>query len=118
MEYALGTLTSLLTEIPLLLVWLTGLSLALIFWKRHPRVSLITVIAIGVFLVITPVEVFLNLWLPLYFDHQGMGFQQIALIYNLKAILQAIISAGLWTLVLAAIFGWRKHPAVESQTTN
>jgi hypothetical protein len=49
---------TLLPQIPVFLVWLVAIILALVFWKRHPTVSLLVVIALFVFLVLSAADTF------------------------------------------------------------
>ncbi len=43
--------TQFLPQLPIYLVWLIGLLLALVNWRRHPRPSLLAFIAFVLFLV-------------------------------------------------------------------
>ena len=106
-DMILPTLASLLIQSPILLVWLAGFILALVYWRRHPRASLFTVIALVIFLVETLVDTYLNLWLPLMLSERGMGAVQLGQIYMIKGILTAIIGAVAWGLIVAAIFSGR-----------
>ncbi len=110
MEAAFPTIASYLIQLPLFLVWLAGLILAVVFWKRHPRVSLLAVIALAGFLLVTAANIFLNLWLGLGLDRLGLSPAQIGLVYLVRNIVDGLLAAGLWGLVLAAIFAWRKQP--------
>ena len=38
-------------QAPLLLVWLVGMALALLWWQRAPKVALVTCVACGLFLL-------------------------------------------------------------------
>ncbi len=47
------TLRSLVGAAPVFLVWLIGILFALTRWRRHPKVSLIALIALGGYLLST-----------------------------------------------------------------
>ncbi len=108
MDKFLPTLTSLLIQLPLFLVWLVAWILALVFWRRHPKVSLLTVRALTGFLILSVVSTYLNLWLPLDLRDRGMSVSQIGVFLSVKGIVITLIETGLWTLIVIALFGWRK----------
>jgi hypothetical protein len=108
----LPTLFSMMVQSPILLVWLAGFILAAVHWRRHPRVSLLTVIALAIFLVETLVNTYLNLWLPLMLSERGVAAVQIGQLFAAKGILTSIIGAVAWGLLIAAIFSGR--PAVTT----
>ena len=109
----LPMLGSLLLQSPILLVWLAGFILAAMYWRRHPRASLFTAIALAIFLVETLVDTYLNMWLPLQLSERGMGAVQISQIYMVKGIVTAIIGAVAWGLIVAAIFSGRRAVATS-----
>jgi len=71
-----------------------GVILAIVGWKKHPSVSLIALIAFVVLLALVT---------QLVIAHHGVNWSQTGI-----AFLEALVRAGAWGLVLAAIFGWRK----------
>lgn len=56
-------LPGLLPQLPLYLAWLVGIVLALMRWRRHPRVSLLVVAAVGAFIVDAVLGVLSGLWM-------------------------------------------------------
>ena len=92
----LGLIAAILTQAPIYLVWLVGVILALANWKKHPSVSLAALIG---FVIL----VLLALFTQLTTVRHGVNWSQAGI-----AFLEALIRAGAWGLVLAAIFGWRK----------
>ena len=97
--FSMGT-----TSIPLVLVWLVGIVLALIFWRRHPQVSLAALIALVGFLTISLLDTALRIWLI-----QRQGISKFAEIAPFLSIFFSLARAALWGLILVAIFGWRKE---------
>ena len=91
-----GLFVAILTQTPVYLVWLTGVVLALVGWKKHPSVSLVALIAFVVLFL-------LAFGTQLVTAHHGLNWTQVSI-----AFLEALIRAGAWGLVLAAVFGWRK----------
>ncbi|MGD0878572.1 MAG: hypothetical protein ABSA01_10550 [Anaerolineales bacterium] len=91
-----GLFVAILTQIPVYLVWLVGVILAFVGWKKHPSVSLVALIAFVVLF-------FLDLMALIIDARNGMIGSRPGI-----AFLEALIRAGAWGLVLAAVFGWRK----------
>jgi hypothetical protein len=108
MEYVRSTLGSLLIQLPLYITWLVGIVLALVWWKRHPRVSLLAVIGLTAMLILTVLTSIANLWLPFWIENFGTGRMGISVIFLIMNILEGILMAGIWIVVLAAIFNGRK----------
>jgi hypothetical protein len=103
----LPMLFSYLVQSPILLVWLAGFILAAVHWRKHPQVSLLTVIALAIFLIEALVDTYLNMWLPLMLSERGMAAMQIGQFFTAKGILTSIIGAVAWGLLIAAIFSGR-----------
>jgi hypothetical protein len=91
-----GLFVAILTQTPVYLVWLIGMVLALVGWKKHPAVSLVSLIA---FVVLS----LLALVTQLTTAHHGVNWTQTGI-----AFVEALVRAVAWGLVLAAVFGWRK----------
>ena len=98
-----------IVDAPLVLVWLTGIILAIVFWKRHPWVSLLAVIAFVGLMVLTLTGTYLNGWLPMNLDQSGWTVTQMGIRQGIFALISALLSAGFWALLLAALFGQSKN---------
>jgi hypothetical protein len=107
MDVLVSALAVLAGKLPVILVWLVGFILALVFWRRHPKVSLLTLIAIGGFLLGSLINSFLAVQLPLMLQQRGWTTSQIGVALSLNAIISSLLSAVFWGLLFAAIFGWR-----------
>jgi hypothetical protein len=112
MQTLLPTLSALVMQLPVLLVWLIGLILAIVFWKRHPKVSLFTIIGVSGLLLLTLINTYLNLWLPLMMNEGGVSATQIGITMGIKGIVTSVLSAIFWAFIFVAILGWRKKPEV------
>ena len=108
MDKLLPVLSSLLFQLPIILVWLVGIILALVFWRRHPIVSAMTLIAFIGFLILSFIGAWLNIWLPITLQEQGLSAEQISIIFTIRGAINALVYTFLWILVAFAIFGWRK----------
>lgn len=97
-----------LSLLPLLLVWLGGILYALATWGRHPRVSLMVVIALVIFILSGLAGLAAALALPLFIHTRtGLPFQTIANGLGVFNILRALVEAAAWLLLLAAAFSAR-----------
>jgi ABC-type nickel/cobalt efflux system permease component RcnA len=92
----LGLIAAILTQLPVYLVWLVGVILALANWKKHPSVSLVALIGFVILFLLALFTQLTTVRHGVNWSHAGIAF------------LEALIRAGAWGLVLAAIFGWRK----------
>lgn len=107
-------LVNLLTQLPILLVCFVGIVLAIVRWQCHPRVSLLTLIGIGLFLLDLSLNIFLNVGMPLWFARRDVSVTQIGTFLAVKSILASLLVALAWGLLLAAIFSGRK-PTPENK---
>lgn len=113
----LPTLLSFLNFLPLIFVWVTGIILAIIFWRRHPIVSMLAVIAMATLLTERFGRIFLSYWLPFEINHYGLTGPQTTLIQKSINIFESLLNAAAWSLLLIALFGWRKAPTINSNQT-
>jgi hypothetical protein len=97
-----------LVQIPVFLVWLAAIILAVINWRRHPRISLLTLIAFGMFFVAALVGTALISWLPLALHERGLPGGQMGNVVLIANFLRGLFDAAAWVLLVAAIFGWRQ----------
>lgn len=106
-EIMVPTLSNYLVQCPLFLAWVAGLVLAVMRWKKHPRVSLLVTIALVIILVEAIINTSLGIWLPWMLTQQGMAYTQIGTILAIWGFISSLVNAGIWVLLLVAIFGWR-----------
>jgi hypothetical protein len=109
MNAVMLTISSLLIQFPLLLVWLVGIILSLFFWRQYPRASLFTLIAIALLFIEQIITTFLSMWLPLTLSNAGWGSGRLGMLLSMIGAGGSIIQAIAWGLLLGAIFGWRKE---------
>jgi hypothetical protein len=99
--------TQFLPQLPVYLVWLIGLFLALVRWRRHPVPSLLALIAFILFLVSSMAGTLLTVWVM-----SQMGNRDIdrAWMSSLIALGRIAVGTVAWILLLLALFGWRTPP--------
>lgn len=110
-EDIIPTFSVYLAQSPIYLVWLVGIILAIVFRQRHTKVSLLTVIALGVLLVETAIGTYLSVSLPMLLIRQDMNASAIGPILSAIGCVRSLIAAAMWGLLLVALFGWRQSTA-------
>ena len=100
-------LTQYAIQAPMLLVWLVGIALALLWWQRAPKVALVTCIVCGVFLLDALIGTFILVALPGMLIERGQSSAQIGSAFGLIGIVRSLLHAVLWAAVLFAIFSGR-----------
>jgi hypothetical protein len=103
------TLTSIAVQLPLLLVWLVGVILAFVHWGRHPKVSLLFLIATLMLFLRLVAGTWVGIGLVRILHWSGMGITNIGLVQLGSRVLLSLIGAVAWGLLLVAVFGWRKQ---------
>jgi hypothetical protein len=106
-------LTSFLVHIPTLLVWIAGAVLALMHWRKHPQVSMFTLAALGIFMVLTVAGTILSVWLPVTIMRDSGDSNRLGITLAISGCIQSLIAAGAWGLILAAIFKGRPAEATS-----
>jgi hypothetical protein len=104
-------LTSCVVHIPTLLVWIAGAVLAIMHWRKYPQVSMFTLAALGIFIVLTIAGSILSIWLPVTIMRDGMDSGRLGITLTISGCIQSLIAAGAWGLILAAIFKGRPAEA-------
>lgn len=106
------TLSSIAIHIPIYLVWLAGIIMAIVTWKRNPRPSLFAILAIAFNFVLSLIGIFVST-LPIRMTQQGYTMERISMLLLVVNCVVAILQAGSWGLLLAAIFSGRRARALS-----
>jgi hypothetical protein len=98
-------------QVPLYVVWVIGIVLAVVRWRRHPRVSLLLLVALVALLLTSLGLTLLRAWAT----HQmagpaGWTGQQLSWFFSALGLLGVLVSAAAWGLTLFAALGWRPEP--------
>jgi hypothetical protein len=102
-------------RIPMLLVSLGGIVFAIARWKRHPRVSLMTVLALALYWVEAFVFLCLRYWLPNLIEALKISGSAINVLLVVISLLDDFAFAVVIILLVAAAFSGRK-PATTTAT--
>jgi len=97
----------LIVQIPLIIVWLFGIIIAIARWKKHPQISLLSIIAITGLLFLSVAGNFLGVWLPVMLRTNNWNINRIGVINAAVGFVRSLLAAILWGLLLAAIFSKR-----------
>jgi hypothetical protein len=96
--------------LPLYFLWLLGIVLAMVRFRRHPTVSVLTALACAILIVNSMASVFANTWLQGYLLGRSFSTEQVANIMVMVGVFFNLVSAVAWALVLVAIFAERHRP--------
>ncbi len=114
MERVLPSLSVLLFQLPVYLTWLAGIVAAIITWKKHAKVSLLTVIALGLSLLHSVVGTFVSVWLPMSLLQRGVPSDRIGMLMGINGMVGTLLNLVVWVLILIAVFGWRKSQETQA----
>ena len=95
-------------RIPMLLVSLGGIVFAIARWKRHPRVSLMTVLALALYWVEAVVLLCIRYWLPNLVETMKLSGPAINVLFVVISVLDDFAFAVIIILLVAAAFTGRK----------
>lgn len=100
--------------LPVLIVMVIGMIIAFARWKRHPKISLLAVLGLGGQVILFVVNIAVNQYvMRALFDRWSPD--QISTFYTAKYIITSLAEAGLWVLVLLAIFNERGEQGRAAQ---
>jgi 4-amino-4-deoxy-L-arabinose transferase-like glycosyltransferase len=105
-----------LVDIPLHLVCLVGIILALVFYRRHPAVSLLMLCALALVILLG----LIGPWTILMAQNKaraGWSVESIESLINLIRVGYRIFNMAAYGLLLLAVFGWRRRAPEEEFAT-
>ncbi len=102
-------LTRTARRLPMLLLALGGIVFALMRWKLHPRASLITIVALGIYLVDMVVYTMILYWLPSIPGLRHMSASASRFFYSVVYFIEDMVFAVSLILLVAAAFTNRKR---------
>ncbi|HEY3289527.1 MAG TPA: hypothetical protein VGK87_05305, partial [Anaerolineae bacterium] len=94
-------------QIPLIVAWLVAIVLSIVYWKRHPAVSLLTMVAMLFFIVASLVASTLTGVVPFML---GIAARTSLLLVSIGRVITVIIQTCGWIMLIIALFGWRRKP--------
>lgn len=97
-------LGNILIQIPVYLVWIAGLIIAVVTWRKHSRASLLAVIGIGMFFIQALLGNILTPWLQQTLARQGVPMRTMRLVLLGRGLLTSLVMMVAWGFLIAAIF--------------
>jgi hypothetical protein len=107
-------LPTILLQIPTLLVMLVGVILALVYWRRNAKVSLLVIVALVLSFIVRVGSALQSALIPYLVNALGWRLQQIGWMVTCPGIVWSLLSAVALGLMLGAVFGWRKRGDAEA----
>lgn len=101
-------LTRTARRLPMLLLALGGIVFSFMRWKLHPRASLMTVVALGIYLLDMVVYTLILYWLPSLVEPMRMSASASRFFYSVVYFIEDIVMAVTIILLVAAAFANRK----------
>ncbi len=107
---AMQIFSQILPRIPILLIFITGIVLSFINLNKLKKAAIFSLIAFLILMVLEIISLILNGWLmgTLY---EAFGVSQMAVIFSIINIVQALVAAVAWVLLLLALFAKRETPS-------
>lgn len=93
----------------LLVVILIGLLLAIVRWKKHPRVSLLTLVGLMVYLIDSYTFAFIFHYLPRWFDTLHITPNNMSVLDSVLQLIDDFGFAAVLILLVAAAFSQRRQ---------
>ena len=103
-----NSLTQLMSTLPLMIAWLVGIVIAIVRWKKNPKASLLTLLALVVLMGVHIVLTVFNTSFHSIATINGMNPMTVRTISIVVQVLLSLVNAGAWVMLLAAIFGKSK----------
>jgi lipoprotein signal peptidase len=104
----ISVFSQLIPQIPVFLVMLAGIILAIVYWRRHPRASAYTLIALMIFLITGLIGTAINIYLPQMLVQGVANIQRAVTILSGLNLAIALVRVVGWGLIFAAIFTGRQ----------
>lgn len=114
MEMLPAILSSLVTAIPSLLVDVALLSVAILRWERHPRVSMLAATSAVMMLLLDLLARSVFAILPMKMHDAGRSSADLSVIYAVISGVSGLLHAVALGLLVAAVFTERGAPARAS----
>ncbi|MGA2181705.1 MAG: hypothetical protein ABSH47_01625 [Bryobacteraceae bacterium] len=107
-QFMTETLQQLLTQSPILLVYLAGVVLALVNWQRYPSPARFTFVASVVLLVVSVAQSFVFHYLLFERVERGWTTAKVGVLLAGLGLITSLLHAAGLGLLLAGIFAGRK----------
>lgn len=107
-------LLALLRHLPMLILAVVGIVFAAVRWKRHPRVSLLTIAGLGIYLIDFLVYTGIRYALPSMMEALKLPPDSIATISTVIVVSDDFVYAAVIILLVAAAFTGRNRELADA----
>ena len=107
-------LMALLQRSPMLLVVLAGILFSIVRWRRHPKASLLTLIALGFYLIKFCAYTVFNYWIPMLRESMHWSYATAINLYTVLTVFNNIAFAAVLVILVAAAFANRQPIAATN----
>lgn len=97
-----------LQRTPLLLVLLVGIVFAIVRWKRHPRISFLTLLGLVLYLIKIFSFSALSYAIPQLMPLMHLTYSTVNNLYTLLDVLNDLVLCGIMILLVAVAFSQRR----------
>jgi hypothetical protein len=101
---------------PLYFAWLVGAIVALVRWRRHPRVSQVVLAATALFILAMVQHVATVAWANTQMQAGALSATASQFAFRAAGVAHALLSTASYALLLVAVFGWRANPGAGGGT--
>src|SRR5262249_46554554 len=91
-------------RLPMLIIWVTGLYFAISRSNRHPKVSRLVVIALGIMILNEITSTLFVIFIPVIMIQKGLDNSQLNGYYLLNSVIHTLLYSAAWVMLIAAIF--------------
>ncbi|HMC63816.1 MAG TPA: hypothetical protein VKI65_02650 [Gemmataceae bacterium] len=102
-------------QFPLYIVWIVGMVLSLVRMQRHPKVSILALVALTGFFFLSMVTPWAYRMLPQILGMVEGPFDRLQMFYHVVRFFHGAVYTVLFALLLAAVFGQRKEDVPRSE---
>lgn len=102
-------LRSLLLRTPTLILFMAGVLFAITFWKRHPKVSLMTLLGLCLWQIQSFTFMFVYYKLPDWLQANNWSYDSRDKVYLALNLTQDLVYSLMLILLVAAAFSQRNH---------
>ncbi len=107
-------LTQLAVQSPVLIVYVIGLVLAIVFWARYPGPAVLTFVALALLLVITLAFPLVQMYVVRVRAESTWSMQKYGTVMSVVGVVSSILRAAAGGLLLSAVFmGRGRSPASD-----
>lgn len=103
----LGLFGNCLFAIPTLLVYIAGIVLSVMFWRKHPQISMFALIAFSMLALNSVFSGLYQIFIINRYVRGDLDSRTLGLLSTVWGVISILLNAAAWVLVMLAIFKGR-----------